>query len=1006
MRMKNRFCGMGKSLVWSFLLLSTSGIAFTSCSDDYDLDEKTPDFLGGSIYDELKSGKHGSFSYTIRLINDLNYTDVMSKTGSKTLFVAPDEAYEAFFKSNPWGATSYDKLTLAQKRLLLNGSQLNNAYVVEMLSNCDNGEKNLCLRQNSSTAATDSVTFWQAASLPENFNEDYKEKKYWEWYRQTGKNIFMATDATVPMMTHFLEGQMNEKNIRRSDVAFILGKPWDDATNRSYIYDAQITKQDVVCLNGYIHVLDKVPVPPANMAEVIRTNGKTNIFSHILERFSAPFYNSTLTENFKALYDVAVDSVFEKRYFATHTQSGQMKEDPQRVGIADMPLLTFDPGWNALSASTTEEKEKDMSAMFVPNDEALADYFLNKGGRVLIERYAKLENTRENLLRNIDQIPLDVIQALVNNLMKSSFNETVPSKYLTIMNDARDQMFTAQDYPSLEAYKAAFDQPLLANNGVVYVMNRVVTPADYASVIAPALYNQSAQVMRTVVRADDSFIQGSSYNSAPLKQYFSTYLKAMQSRFSFFIPSDEGLSTYGYVDPVQLAIGTKSNFLTYKFVPASIGNATDNLPRIAIWSQAYLYDAETGMPSGNIRNNKTSRSNDPLYSGTGRVKRNLLIEMVNQHIVVHENSDQQGIMSGQKYFLSRAGAPVVVQNEVKGKGMKLNGGFQEQLKGTAAEHSATITEVYDHTKETNGYGNGMTYILDRPMQPTTITPYKALSNNAENSEFVKLCEGVDDQLLQDAGFRDAIAASSDDEKTKASNWEKETAKYYVFLRGNKGGSSYNTPRGDKLVRFFNNYRYTIYAPSNAAVLKAVNDGLPTWDKIRAYLDANLKAPITLREDKSNQAEVDAVNKHNAEVKLKAQAMVVALVNFLKYHFQDESLFVDNVSKDATSYMTSCVDEVNKVYLPLTVVQKPGTLSVTDVTGRTVSVHPTVHNILVRDANNDRLEGATYITSSSYAVVHQIDEVLMFDKSLLGKFNDLLASPQKVKAFLAKYRIKE
>ena len=52
-----------------------------------------------------------------------------------------------------------------------------------------------------------------------------------------------------------------------------------------------------------------------------------------------------------------------------------------------------------------------MAAMFVPNDEAMTEYFVSQGGRSLIERYAKKPNTKENLLENVDQIPLDIIQA-------------------------------------------------------------------------------------------------------------------------------------------------------------------------------------------------------------------------------------------------------------------------------------------------------------------------------------------------------------------------------------------------------------------------------------------------------------------------------------------------------------------------------------------------------------------------------------------------------------------
>ena len=171
--MKNRFCRMGKTMIGAFLLLSIGGITY-SCQDDYILDETRPSFLGGSIYDELKS--RNKFNYTVRLIEDLGYKEVMSKTGSKTLFVAPDAAYEEFFKNNQWGVHSYEQLTDAQKRILFNGAQLNNAYVIEMMGNADNGDKNLALRQNSAAAVVDSVRWWRPEELPTNYSQVEGEK--------------------------------------------------------------------------------------------------------------------------------------------------------------------------------------------------------------------------------------------------------------------------------------------------------------------------------------------------------------------------------------------------------------------------------------------------------------------------------------------------------------------------------------------------------------------------------------------------------------------------------------------------------------------------------------------------------------------------------------------------------------------------------------------------------------------------------------------------------------
>ena len=1002
--MKNRFGRMGGTLMGALLLLSVSGVTY-SCKDD-SLDVKKPSFLGGSIYDELNAR---GFSYTVRLIEDLGYKDVMSQTGSKTLFVASDKAYEEFFKNNPWGVRSYKELTPAQKRVLFNGAQLNNAYVLEMMSNASGGRKNLSLRQESAAQAIDSVKFWRPEELPVNYNADDNEKKYWKRYNSgNSKGILMAADATSPMITHFLEGNMREKNIQRSDVAFVLNdkKGWGESDPaRAYVFDARVAEADVVCLNGYFHVMDKVLVAPGNMAEVIRENQDTKIFSHILDRFSAPFYNDALTKTYQALYNTAADSVFEKRYFSINSKNGRLQTEPnEKVPNDRIPLLPYDPGWNTYQLSSSVSNVEDMAAMFVPNDEAMTEYFVSQGGRSLIERYAKKPNTKENLLENVDQIPLDIIQALVNNLMKNSFIETVPSKYYTIMNDARDQMFPPSQYPSVDAYKAVFTKSLLANNGVVYVMNRVISPADYAAVIAPALYNSNTQVMRTVVRADDSYIQGSDYSRAPLKQYFSTYLKAMQSRFSFFIPEDEGLNTYGYVDPASLANSKNtSNFRYYRFRPGDTRGVSGAL---AVDAWPVNYKPSTGQqPGDKIMPGTTfaSPANQTLNNPLGSVKRALLIEMVNHHIIVHGSDDTKGVESEQKYFLSRDGAPVIVKTSNRGVGMEVNGGFQEEVAGTPAAYTSTVKEVYDLTRETNkGYGNGKTYILDRPMQATTVTAYKAIKDKAQFKKFLDLCTGVSTALLEKAGFNAPFLVPGADD-AKHSGWLKTAAKYEFFVRGESGGLQYNVANDDRLVRLFNNYRYTIYAPTDAAIDAELAKGLPTWDKINDYLETNLKPEVKLAADKSNQEEFDSVNKHNDAVKVKAQAMVTVLVNFLRYHFQDESLFVDQVTNSG-DYATACVNEKTKAYLSLSVKQTPGQLVLTDRAGRTVPVDATTNNILARDANFNK--GMTLITSSSYSAIHQINSALLFDSELSGGYAQAWASPKKARAFVAKFRIKD
>ena len=105
-----------------------------SCSKEYAVPEdETPEWLGGSIYEELQNPKSlvGTFTYYTRLADDLGYAEVLSRTGSKTIFPANDEAFEAFFASNnAFGVHSYDELTTSMKKALLYGSMLDNAILI------------------------------------------------------------------------------------------------------------------------------------------------------------------------------------------------------------------------------------------------------------------------------------------------------------------------------------------------------------------------------------------------------------------------------------------------------------------------------------------------------------------------------------------------------------------------------------------------------------------------------------------------------------------------------------------------------------------------------------------------------------------------------------------------------------------------------------------------------------------------------------------------------------
>jgi uncharacterized surface protein with fasciclin (FAS1) repeats len=125
------------SLLSAFMLLV--GGSLQSCQDMLDVypydDPGDPEWLGASVYDFLKDGTaEHKYTYFVALIDSWGEKESLAHTGSKTIFVADDEAFERFYANNPWGVKSVADMTTAQRKVLLYNAMLDNAMLLEMLS--------------------------------------------------------------------------------------------------------------------------------------------------------------------------------------------------------------------------------------------------------------------------------------------------------------------------------------------------------------------------------------------------------------------------------------------------------------------------------------------------------------------------------------------------------------------------------------------------------------------------------------------------------------------------------------------------------------------------------------------------------------------------------------------------------------------------------------------------------------------------------------------------------
>lgn len=775
-----------------------AAFGMNSCSDTYDLDTNQPSNLN-SIYGYMQD--RGNFKTCLRLIDDLGEAEVLSKTGSKTMFIANDEAFEKFFASNSWGVTSYDKLSSAQKKLLLYSAMIDNPYSTSMLSTAEGPVKGEVCRRSSSVSLYDSVLVVDSKSaladeiLPKNprFNE----------IRANHDKVVLYTDASnsAPMI-HFTYKFLASNKVLDSDVDFLYNQAAGTRDNEDvYVNNAKVISPNIFCKNGFIHQVDQVVMPLDNMAEIIRKDPETKIFSSILERFAAPDYNKSLSMAYWG--GTEEDSVFNKRYFsdrsAGSTREESVKFEKDKNSATFDASLKYDPGWNAympLSGDPRDAMMEDMAVMLVPTDEAINRWWNDEDGTVVKDYYGTIENT-----------PSSVLDNLVNVNMLESLVGSVPSRFEDVLNDANEPLgITEADVESVT----------LGCNGVVYKTNKVFAPTSYSSVLFPAVIDTTNfKIIENAISCLD----------------YDKYLNSMVSTYIFLVPTNKGLLSY--VDPVSYG-QKESQLWEFHFDQSKEKNKR-------IYAEVYKCNLNetSGMweKSGDkittIQNQDITSKSTALYDRIENLLDNIIITT--------------GYQDGKKYYKTKGNTYIRVEGV--NPGSRVWGSFQ-------SEREVPLEVVKSFPMK-----NGHALVLDGPIMGTRKSVEMCLEEHDEFHEFL--------EILRQSG---ALNPSNSKDKWAAATPSGYGNLFNLKTYGDVGAEK--APAGssskEKATYILNNYHYTIYAPVNSAMEKAYEMGLPTVDDLidaEAYdLENNTDSASLIRE---------------------------VMLDFVKYHIQDNSLFVDN-----------------------------------------------------------------------------------------------------------------
>jgi uncharacterized surface protein with fasciclin (FAS1) repeats len=709
-----------------------------SCTESPLGPNNEPDWMSNSIYETLKGNKHHTSTYVKMLQRmDSSYIEILNKTGSRTLFVPNDEAFTTFFQNNPYGYRSVDDMPTSLVSEFLKFYTLENAYVSSVLGSSENYISGDCIRRFTTFNTSDTIPY------VDNFPENAQFDKF------RGGKMYLISPGRWTLV-NFTQSFFNAKAFKSEDFSAIYpDRTWNNGD--VYIFDAKVIEKDITNKNGYIHILDKVVLPPKNMYETIRDNENTTIFRKLMERFCGPVYNAEAT---KALWDrnpSVRDSVYDISFFYT----GDRTITDEYGNQIKVDNLFFSPAINGAQSITgvasVGDPPRNMPVIFVPTDDAMISYLQTS----MLRDYGTWDN-----------VPDNIASKFVKTHFKKLFTDVFPTRLATAVEDDKgDPMFKNFNYSQDIAGTT------MCRNGLIYTINKVVVPRDFATVVAPIMTDPRTTIVNWIVNAE---INNEVDYSAPRYNYF---LSSMVNTYTFIVPVDAAFEQYKdpYNQANDIAIKKWMKFRYYptrKVVSYRFNDINgDSIPPAVT------------MPSGS--------------NATMKVVQNRLRDIMDYHIVLGE------IENDQAYVTTKGGTHIKIDRSAG----------QMRFQGAGDIENGSYVNILDQF-ETN---NGTVYIVDKTIEHTLNSQFNQISTSTANTLFSQLMSEYNDPDVTFWGdsvlkyFNSTVVVTQKLPEYKAPIFQSKVANKDMGI--------------DWDIPFLGAFDYSIFVPTDAAIQEAYNDGL-------------------------------------------------------------------------------------------------------------------------------------------------------------------------------------
>jgi hypothetical protein len=945
-------------------------VGLSGCTDD--LLEGTPEWLGTSIYEELET--RGDYTTTLALINSSpvasdNYRQILSLTGSKTLFVADDAAWQRFFEKNktlsevnPWHTiTSVESFNAPGNELkvrrLFKGMMLNNAYVLDLLGNLstdpsavnNDASADACMRRTTSISNLDMRGEITSENFPPEKLDNASGVKDIDWWIEVrdkdaittmpavlnGKNntkpasaSYLYTsngNADLATMVHFSPSFAVSKGFTSEDVSILSGGN-ANSTSQTVVNGVAVDpdNSNITCQNGYIHKLVEVPYPVSNMMEKLSYEPNYSIFYKQLQRFSYPYRNAVQMKNIGS-----EDSVYTIRYmnsgdYAKHCAL-TANYDNDKTATSYLP---YDPAWNQYYLNAESyEYAMDAALMLVPNDQQMTSFLTNEGID-LTNKYAAGKTP------SWDLYPDAIVAELMQNCMIPNFLSYLPSNVDKIKDTSQSQI------KGLDASKIG--DCFVCGNGVIYGLTMNIVPPSYKDVTSTMLLNKEKDLDESRDEGFSvfySFIQKDKDIPGASAGYAS-YLSSFDgTSYVLFCPYDKAMRKV--IDPSSLTrtggSGSETGPVLYdykydgdKYLPYAV-------------PERYIYDATTGIatPTGEVfarMSNYDVFAKQSDYSSWYKSNAYKLLKYIIENGICPVEDvapNESPLVPAYTYYKTKSGSAIKVDwaggSNIANAGYA--GGHQTRFNRFVKSPSAAVK------------ANGVSLPVAEVLLPSTISPYKLIQ--AEFPDFFSVLNSGTSQ-----------------------------SKYLAQNDGNTAHKILDAT--DFALSMLRPYNYTIYIPTKAAMDSKVNRYELTR---RSWYDAIGPTDDVI---KTNFSGISNYPDDLKELKDLRDSIKQTIENFIAYHVQDNGIYVGQKEIEGV-FETSLVNlETNQFY---------GLHVEEDPSSKTLEVYPkgdtsqkvevdiekcnlmATQNFYIESTGNSSSEklGLGQIYSSSYVVLHQIKD---------------------------------